>query len=178
MENLIKEILKEDFNQRIDTDFVIIKEALNAPIPVDLIKTNFGYEGNFKIENNKYIITIEKTCDGECYLFKFTMNNSYNMVGDVRKAFSVIPTIKNVVEEFISKNNPNLFIFLKTDTVESRERIYNEFSDEISKKYDYKRSVKTIDNVVVYFLAHDLNEKDYLDTLYFITSKYGDGNGS
>jgi tryptophanyl-tRNA synthetase len=85
----------------------------------------------------------------------------------------VIPTIKKVVDEFISKNNPNLFIFLKTDTSESRERIYNEFSDEMSKKYDYKRSVKTIDNVVVYFLAHDLTEKDYLDTIYFITLKYG-----
>ncbi len=173
MKDLIKKILKEDFNHRIDNDFIVIEEALNTPIPVDLIKTNFGYEGTFKIENNNYVITIEKTCDGECYLFKFTMNNIYDMVGDVRKAFSVIPTIKKVVGEFISKNNPNLFIFLKTDTSESRERIYNEFSDEMSKKYDYKRSVKTIDNVVVYFLTHDLTEKDYLDTIYFITSKYG-----
>lgn len=174
MRDLINKILNEDFNKVIDEDFNVIIEAFKTPIPVELKKTNYGYEGFFNIESNVYTITIEKTCDGECYLFKFNMNDSFDMVGDVRKAFSVIPTIKKVVEDFISEHRPNFFIFLKTDTSKSRERFYNEFSNELSKKWGYKLSIKQIPNsIVIYMLANNLNHDDYTNTLIYLSSRYG-----
>tara|TARA_R110000803_G_scaffold13218_10_gene37339 strand:+ start:3703 stop:4236 length:534 start_codon:yes stop_codon:yes gene_type:complete len=175
----IRQIIEEELYKKIDDDFRIISESLNNPIPVTLHKTSFGYSGEFVIEGNKYLITVEETVkNGSCFIFKFTMNDSFEMVGDVRKAFSVIPTIKKVVNDFIIEHKPTLFIFNKSDSSRGRERIYNEFSNEISKKYGYKRSIKTIGDNVLYMLTNNLNGDDYTESLSYIIKKYGEFDNS
>lgn len=171
MKHLIKKMLKEDIESHLDG----IVEALNNPINVTLNKTDYGYEGNFDIDKNHYLITIEDMTENDCcFIFKFSMNNSFDLVNDVRKAFSVIPTIRNVVETFIETHKPKLFIFNKSDSSKGRERVYNEFSDELSKKYGYNRSVRSIDNNVLYMLSNNLDKDNYLTSLEYLLKNYGD----
>lgn len=165
----ITEIIKDEIN--------VINEALNNPIPVTLIKTDYGYKGEFTIEGNNYLITIESMVEGgSCFIFKFSMNYSFDLVGDIRKAFSVIPTIKKVVDDFIKEHKPTLFIFTKSDNSRGRERVYNEFSNEVSKKYDYKRTVKQVGDNVLYMLAKNLTEDDYRQTMIYLITRYGEIN--
>jgi hypothetical protein len=175
----IKQIIEEEISisEKLDKLGDLVLEGLSEPIPVSIGKTDFGYGGEFTIENNVYTITIEETTDGDsCFLFKFTMNNSYDMVGDVRKALQVIPTIRTVVEDFIMEHKPTIFMFVKTDTSKSRERVYNEFSIEMSDKYGYSRSVKSNTDTVFYILGKDFTGDQYSDTVKFIINKYGEIN--
>jgi len=150
MRDLIRKILKEE----IDIYLKQISEGLNSPIDVALKKDGDDYEGEFNIDDTIYRITIINVGDNS-FLYKFTANNSYNLTNDIKKSFSVIPTIQNNVKYFIRSHNPRIFIFVKTDKSKSRERFYSEFTENTAIEFGYNYSIKNFDNMTFYVMFND-----------------------
>lgn len=130
----ISEIIEETLN--------MVSEGLKSPIPVELRKVKTGYIGDFTIDNNHYRITINETSE-DCYVFKFTRDDSYELTSDIKKAFQVIPTINKVAEDFIIEHKPNLFSFFMVDGSNGRDKRYGLFVNEMSNKYGYQVNIKT-----------------------------------
>ena len=58
------------------------------------------------------------------------------MTNDLKKAFSVIPTIKNAVFQVMDELDPEIFMFFAMDSSASRKKIYNSFCEELKENYD------------------------------------------
>lgn len=114
-----------------------VKEGMNSPLEVEWTKSSSEWKGTFKIENTIYKIDMinlsEKTGH---WLFKFSNNGNYEMTNDLKKAFSVIPTIKNAVFQVMDELDPEIFMFFAMDSSASRKKIYNSFCEELKENYD------------------------------------------
>lgn len=165
----IKQIIREEFNNFIDNTSKLIIEGLSEPIPVNLNKKNNGYIGGFNIEDNHYEITIEESSPN-CYVFKFTRDDSYELSNNIKKAFQVIPTIKKVAEDFIKQNKPNMFSFFLTDGSSGRDKMYSKFTKEISEKYNYSKNIKNYgDGLKTCILFNEyVKDEDFLTLIKFV----------
>lgn len=157
----INKIIREEIslNDLINKTTDLIAEGLNNPIPVNLNKVGSNYEGEFNIDSNSYKIIIEETSPN-CYIFKFTKDDSYELVDDVKKAFQVIPTIRKVAENFIMENKPNMFSFFITDGSRGRDKMYPSFTNDISKKYNYEKNIKKYDDKIKSYILFNNKTTD------------------
>jgi len=105
-----------------------IQEALNIPISVIWKKTKTSWTGQFKIEENTYTIKIKNySSNKKHYLFKFDANGKFNLLNDIKKAYSTIPTIESAATEFIKIERPDVFIFCSTNDSKARNVFYDIF---------------------------------------------------
>ena len=160
MKVLIRKILREE----IDFYLKQISEGLNEPINVELIKDGDDYKGIFNVDEVIYDINIINVGDN-AFLYKFTANNSYNLTNDIKKAFSIIPTIQNNVKNFIINYSPRIFIFVKTDKSKSRDRFYSEFLENTSNEFGYNYDIKNFENITFYCIYNDEVKNDEITSI-------------
>lgn len=157
----LQESIRKIIREEISSIFNEINEGLNNPININLIKDGNDYVGNFIIDDVIYDINIINVGDNS-FLYKFTANGSYKLTNDIKKTFSVIPTIQNNVRNFLSEHDPRIFIFFKTDESKSRHRIYVEFINTISDEFNYNSLTKEYSDFTLYCLYNDEVDKDEL----------------
>jgi hypothetical protein len=156
----MKKLIEETLNK--------IIEGLNEPIEVPLTKTDSGYEGTFKIEDKVYDTYFNETSEN-CYVFNFTRDGEHTLKHDIKKTFTVIPTITKLVTDFMQEHTPNLFVFTKTDGSRGRDKYYSHFSEKISKKYGYNYLKKTVDDISVFILHKEKTTKeDYNNMIIYL----------
>lgn len=149
IKKLINETLKE------------INEGLNEPLDIPLKKVYNGYVGSFEVGENKYLITFVETSDG-CFMCDFTKDGDHNLVNDLKKAFTVIPTIEKSVTNFIKEHNPKLFVFTKIDGSIGRDKFYTKFITDITQNFGYMGHTKSTDKIKAYILYDDrMSKNDY-----------------
>jgi hypothetical protein len=150
-----------DIKKLIDETLKEINEGLNEPLNVPLKRTDNGYVGSFEVEGNKYLITFIETTD-DCFICDFTKDGDHNLVNDLKKAFTVIPTIEKSVTDFIDRHRPKLFVFTKIDGSVGRDKFYTNFIRDITQKFGYLGHVKHKNKIKVYILHDDrMLENDY-----------------
>lgn len=165
MNHSLDKLIKETVTQ--------ILEGLNSPIEVNLIKNSDGYYGDFYLEKNHYEIFVDSTSNKEKhYFFKFTCNGSYELVDNLKNAFSIIPTIQKVAYDIIEKEKPNLFVFTKIDSSMGRDRFYVEFCSRIKKEFGYSYVKKELEGITVYILGKDFSKEEYDKTVEKIKQIY------
>ena len=162
MKPKITEILKKYLEE--------IHEGLSEPLPVILDKINDDYVGEFEITGSKYVVYFNQTSEG-CFIFKFTKDDSYELSYDIKKTFQVLPTIKNVVTDFIETVKPKLLSFTKTDGSRGRDRFYSELTNQISKDFNYEKNIKEFpDNIKLYVLfTLETTEEDFLSLFNWLS---------
>lgn len=134
-----------------------IKEGLNSPIDVSWVKSTDLWTGSFNIDSLPYEITIEKLSENQnVFLFKFSVNDSYEILNDVKKAFSTIPTIENSVNVFMSEVKPESLVFFALDESETRKRFYTNFCIRYTKENsEYKYKEFTLVNYHFYAIYNE-----------------------
>lgn len=113
-----------------------IFEQFNEPVSIEWDKTSDTWSGIFSIEDNEYKIFIKNYSKLGNWLFKFSCNNSFDMVGDLKKAFTVLPTIKKAVTDFWNEVQPEVLFFFASDKYMSRKRFYDRFCLEFQREHD------------------------------------------
>lgn len=114
---------------------VNIMEGLSEPVDVNWEKNDNLWKGIFSINECDYEIIIKNFSKTQKhFLFKFTMNNSFDMANDLRKALSVIPTIENAATYFIEEVKPEAFIFTALDKSIGRKKMYSRYCEKISSQ--------------------------------------------
>ena len=139
-----------------------IFEGLNKPALISWNKKQNKWVGKFSIETIEYEIFIKNFSKKQRhFLFKFTADNSFNLKNDLKKAFTVIPTIDKAAENFIKETMPEAFLFCALDSSTSRKIFYDRFCNKIRRKYKYNYESKISGDYEFYILAQknvDVND--------------------
>jgi len=140
-------------------------EAFNNPIQIKWIDKPYEYIGLFTLNNKVYnIYTINK--GDNIWTFKFYVyldgKLSPNLTNDYKNMFRVLPTIKQGFIDLINEKNPDGIIFGALDESEGRKKLYNSFSIDISKQFDYEYTSKEKDNKKIYILYKPNINKEIL----------------
>lgn len=165
----IRQIIVEELHNKLDYYTTLISEGLKDPIPTTINKTINGYGGEFWIGKNLYTITIDETSE-QCYVFKFTRDDSHELTNDIKKAFQVIPTIEKVVEDFMQQHKPNMFSFFMTDGSSGRDKKYTSFINYVGDKYGYMKYIKKYDDKTKsYILFNEMvKDEDFQELIKYI----------
>lgn len=141
-----------------------IFEGLNEPALILWNKRQNKWVGKFNIEKIKYEIFIKNFSKKEKhFLFKFTADKSFNLQNDLKKAFTVIPTIETAAENFIKEIMPEAFLFCALDNSTSRKIFYDRFCNKMRRKHKYNYENKMIGNYEFYILAQKNVDKNDLN---------------
>lgn len=163
----------DDLKKLVEVTVKKLLEGLAQSLNVELTQSGNNYFGEFLIEDKKYELTFESLSNKEKhYLFKFTSDGDYKLVNDIKKAFTTIPTIQKVSEDFIVEHNPQLFIFTKTDSSLGRDRFYVEFCSKIQQNYGYSYSKTQVEDVTIYILGKNFTKEEYFNTFNKIKELY------
>ena len=138
----------------IDDFFKSINDGLNSPIPIEWVKDPNNWYGIFHIDDTKYEIFIKNKSDKEKhFLFELRANDKYDMVEDLKKAFTTIPTVEGAATDFIIEEKPEAFLFCALDDSASRKRKYDSFCIKIRKQFKYEYLKRTYGICEFYILA-------------------------
>ena len=121
-----------------------VNEGLNSPIPVKWTKEVNSWYGTFNIDEVKYEIFIQNKSDTQThFLFRFQADGKYDMLRDVKKAFSVIPTLEKAAMDFIEEVQPQAFMIYTVDESATQKMMYDRFCNRVRKqmKYEYLKPV-------------------------------------
>ena len=130
-----------------------VVEGLNSPLEVEWKKDKDKWQGSFSIEEKPYEINIVNFSTDGHWLFKFSSNKSYALTNDLKKAFSVLPTIENAAIQFIEETNPDVLIFCAADNSEGRKKLYTIFSQNMCTKFKMMYYIETVGNQQM-FIVH------------------------
>ena len=132
-----------------------ISEGLNNPVNVSWEKSPSKWNGTFIVDDIPYKIVIKNHSDlGNFFSFKFERNGKFELVNDVKRAFSVIPTIEKAVDDFLEEVKPDMLIFTASDKSMMRKKMYDRYCSNASKKFKmfYETSIIEGTDTVVYKL--------------------------
>lgn len=136
-----------------------ISEGLNNPVPIVWEKTKDEWNGTFDIDEIPYKILVKNYSDnGKFFSFKFERNGNYNLANDVKRAFSVIPTIENAVNKFLEEMKPDMLVFTASDKSDMRKKMYSRYCDEASKKFkmSYEMTkIKETDTIIYKLISYE-----------------------
>jgi hypothetical protein len=113
-----------------------VAEGLNEPLTIQWDKNKDIWNGSFSIDNKIYKIIIKNFSQSGHWLFKFTADDSFKLTNDVKKAFTVLPTIEKAAKDFIKEKDPEIFMFAALDKSIGRKKMYTKFSESISKEFN------------------------------------------
>lgn len=114
-----------------------VVEGLNSPLEINWNKNENFWKGSFNIDDINYLIEIENFSEKGHWLFKFrTEEKNYELINDIKKAFSTIPTIEKACIDFISEVKPEILVFSATDDSEGRKKLYTLFCHKIEKEFN------------------------------------------
>ena len=151
-----------------------IFEKFNPPLEVSWSKVSDEWSGTFDINENKYFIMIKNYSQSNGnWLFKFKGNDSFDLVGDIKKAYTVLPTIKKSIVDFMDEMDPEVLFFIAADESIGRKKIYDRFCVEFSKSrflYYYTEQYK---NTKFFILTkHDYDGVEFANTISKIRKEY------
>ena len=158
MDNILREILHKNLND--------LAEAFNTPIDV---KWNKGknWVGEFEIDGGKYQVEITSHSDKEKhYLFKFTLDDKFDMINDVKKALTTIPTIKKAAIDFINEVKPNVLMFTALDKSRGRVKMYTSFCNDIKQSHGYEYMVKEMNGKKLFILLKEADPMELLNSIH------------
>jgi hypothetical protein len=114
-----------------------VVEGLNSPLEVIWDKTPNEWHGTFEIDDTKYIIEIINFSDCGHWLFKFRAEDTgFDLTNDIKKAFSVLPTIEKACIDFLTEISPEVFVFCASDKSSGRKKLYTVFSHKIRDDFN------------------------------------------
>jgi hypothetical protein len=130
-------------------------EGLNEPIEVQWQKSKSSWRGNFLIDDANYSIkAVNFSSKQKHFLFKFDVDGSYELKNDLKKAFSVIPTVEKAAIDFITEINPEAFIFCANDSSSGRKKFYGNFSRKIAKEFKMEYSTEKRQDFEMFILVN------------------------
>jgi hypothetical protein len=139
-----------------------VNDAFNNPVEIRWIDKEVELIGLFSVNNKVYNILC-KNVGSNIWTFKFYhfIDNelSPRLTNDYKNSFKVLPTIKIAFEYLISEKSPNSIIFGSLDKSEGRKKLYNSFSIDISKKYNYEYTTNKIDNNQIFILSKEIDKE-------------------
>ena len=115
-------------------------EAGKNPIDIDWVKTSDKWSGTFVIEDITFIVMIKENndyCKTPVWEFKFTRDNSIQMINDFKYPFIVVPTIQKALSDFLDEVKPNILGFVANKDDKGRVKMYEKNSKLYASKHNY-----------------------------------------
>ncbi len=146
----------KNFDESLRKYFSKIEEAYDNPVEIDwILNDNNSLIGVFKINNNLYKIA----CINEgnnIWSYKFYYNDGDNdkteLTGFKKDSFKVLPTITIGLENLIVTKKPDAVIYAAFDSSHGRKKLYDSFSNNFSKKYEFRYKTYQFADKQVYIL--------------------------
>jgi hypothetical protein len=139
--------------------FLKINELLDNPVHIKWIDGGDILIGEFSVNSKKYFIKT-KNKGGDIWSFKFYKLNETKLETDLNldisdriNVFRVLPTIEDGFIYLIDNKNPKSIIFGASDNSKGRKKLYDSFSQKISKKYnfEYKTNLKNDKQIFILY---------------------------
>ena len=143
---MVKNDLFEKNKYEIHTDLmkkIQKKEFTNE----DFFKLSKGILNNLKINSIKD--TSKFTADSVSLLYSLGINN-FSLVSDEKNNVYLVK-IKNIYENYLSKNSKEIKTFASQTNIKLQDNIYNSYDLLLNEKYKIKINQKTLDRVKNYF---------------------------
>jgi len=113
----------------------------------DFYKLSKGILNNLKINSIKD--TSKFTADSVSLLYSLGINN-FSLVSDEKNNVYLVK-IKNIYENYLSKNSKEIKTFASQTNIKLQDNIYNSYDLLLNEKYKIKINQKTLDRVKNYF---------------------------
>ena len=113
----------------------------------DFFKLSKGILNNLKINSIKD--TSKFTADSVSLLYSLGINN-FSLVSDEKNNVYLVK-IKNIYENYLSKNSKEIKTFASQTNIKLQDNIYNSYDLLLNEKYKIKINQKTLDRVKNYF---------------------------
>jgi hypothetical protein len=147
-----------------------IEEAFDNPVDINWHEKENELGGAFVVNDDAYLIRcINRGDDVWTYKFyyfdKEKKKLSPDLINTTEKQinkFRVLPTVKVGLEYLINSKNPKAVVYGALDSSEGRKRLYDEFSKEFSKKYNFLYETKNMKNKQVFILYKEVLNKEIL----------------
>ena len=150
-------------------DFIkILLESYDNPVDIKWVDKNNKLIGLFIIDNTIYKIECNSH-DDNIWSYKFMRhikdNNFTLQLNDVNNKIStlskmcILGTVRKGMEYLILSKNPSALIFSALDDSIGRKKLYQRFSDEISKKFKYNKDTYLQDDSQVFILYKNIDIK-------------------
>jgi len=143
---MVKNDLFEKNKYEIHTDLmkkIQKKEFTNE----DFSKLSKGILNNLKINSIKD--TSKFTADSVSLIYSLGINN-FSLVSDEKNNVYLVK-IKNIYENYLSKNSKEIKTFASQTNIKLQDNIYNSYDLLLNEKYKIKINQKTLDRVKNYF---------------------------
>ena len=150
-------------------------EAFNPPLDIKWAKSQNEWIGIFIIDKNEYKINITNYSEKKGnWLFKFSSNGLFDLVGDIRKAFTVLPTVRKAIIDFMDKIDPEVLFFIAADESIGRKNIYSRFCVELSKSRFLNYYTEMHGNTEFFILTkHEYDGVEFVNTVLKVRREYG-----
>jgi len=113
----------------------------------DFSKLSKGILNNLKINSIKD--TSKFTADSVSLIYSLGINN-FSLVSDEKNNVYLVK-IKNIYENYLSKNSKEIKTFASQTNIKLQDNIYNSYDLLLNEKYKIKINQKTLDRVKNYF---------------------------
>ena len=151
-----------------------IFEAFEKSTEILWNKFPMHWKGHFKVQDTEYEIFAKNYSTKGQWLFKFTGNGSFDLIGDYKKAFIVLPTIEKAINELFIEKDPEVFIFLTVDDSRGRKNLYERFCKKIQAERNLNYQTEEYGDTKFYLLTkHEYDGMELNNTLSRIRKDYG-----
>jgi hypothetical protein len=135
-------------------------EAFNSPSKINWsINNHDKLLGHFYVNNDRYEIICDEWCDNIwSYKFYYDDNGIQNseLINKDENKFKTLSTIRDGMKFLLDDKNPNGIIINIMDQSIGREYVWERFSKEISKEYNYEYRKMDILDIKVLMLWKDI----------------------
>lgn len=157
-----------DFN--FDKSLNDLFEGFNTPTQIKWIDNKNKLIGLFIVNDKIYQITCEQK-NNDIWTYKFYLYDKDKNQLDVELTnfksgyMSVLSTIRVGMEYLIENKKVKSIIFGATDKSKGRKSLYQNFSEELSKKYDFNLSSNEISDKKIFILYKDIDKEILFKTV-------------
>lgn len=133
-----------------------MNEGLNNPVDIKWVDKENELGGFFIVNDRVYNIICKNKGDN-VWTYKFYIYDKDKMLSpelskDNKNVFRVLPTIELGFYYLLDTKNPSALIYGALDESEGRKKLYNSFSEKISKKYGFIYNTNRTNNKQIYIL--------------------------
>ena len=145
--------------KKFDNFILLLKESYDNPVDINWIENNNSiYDGEFYVNGIKYTIECSEW-DNNIWTYKFYRveedEKIIDLVNDSVNKMSVLSTIRKGMINLIEEKKPYGIIINIIDDSRGRDYLWERYSKEISKEYDYHFKKNIIFDKSSFFLWKD-----------------------
>lgn len=158
----------KDFN--FDKSLNDLFEGFNTPAQIKWIDNKNKLIGLFIVNDKIYQITCEQK-NNDIWTYKFYLYDKDKNQLDVELTnfnsgyMSVLSTIRVGMEYLIESKKVKSIIFGATDKSKARKSLYKNFSEELSKKYNFNLSSSEMSGKKIFILHKDIDKEILFKTV-------------